>query len=142
MATKTLDKPQTSINVIYQFFKQVENWCGSSPTLPSVSELEKYLSKDFQLFNNGQLIVKGAATHLNRLKKFQEKYASIRVSKPLEEPLLCGNQGSIYYKLDLTTHQGQHREVFIIALFTIENERIQRWVEVTSEKSHADRWDS
>ena len=70
VAIKSLDKNKT-LNIIYDFFKQFKTWCSRSPVTPSVEELEKYLSRNLQMFNNGQLVVKSAANYLDRLKKFQ-----------------------------------------------------------------------
>lgn len=140
MVTKSLDK--TSIlNVVYNFFKQFQTWCGPSAITPSANELEKYFSKNLQMFNNGQLVVKGAANYLDRLKKFQKKYSKFQISEPLEEPLITDNHGTIYYKLDLTTQSGEHKQVYIMGLFTIEDNKISRWVEVTHEKG-AGNWDT
>lgn len=139
MTTKMLDKTKT-LNVVYDFFKQFKSWCGTSHTTPSAQELEKYLSKDLQMFNNGQLVVKGAGNYLDRLQKLQKKYSNFKISEPLEEPLLSGNQATLYYRLDLTTHNGQHKQVYIMGLFTVEEEKITRWIEVTHEKDTAS-WD-
>jgi hypothetical protein len=139
MVTKTLDKTKI-VGVIYDFFKQFKQWCGPSAVTPSANELEKYLSKNLQMFNNGQLVVKSAAHYLDRLKKFQSKYSSFQISEPLEEPLVEDNRASIYYKLDLTTRNKQHIEVYIMGLFTIEQDKISRWIEVTNEKG-MELWD-
>jgi hypothetical protein len=140
MATKTLDKTKI-LHVIYDFFNQFKHWCGKSPVNPSGKDLEKYLSKDLQMFNNGQLVVKGAANYLDRLHKLQKKYSNFQISEPLEEPLVSGNQAAISYKLDLTTHNGQHKQVYVIGIFTLEDDKISRWTEVTSEKG-VGSWDS
>lgn len=140
MVTKTLDKTKT-LSVIYDFFKQFKQWCGPSAVTPSANELEKYLSKNLQMFNNGHLIVKGAANYLERLKKFQSKYSNFQISEPLEEPLMEDNRASLYYKLELTTRNGQHREVYVMGLFTIEQDKISRWFEVTNERG-MELWDT
>lgn len=128
------------VNVIYNFFKHFEVWCGPSPVTPDAHELEKYFSKNLQMFNNGQLVVKGGANYLERLKKFQQMYSNFKISAPLEKPLVTGNQASIYYQLDLTTHANQHKQIYVMGLFTIEEDKISRWVEVTHEK-WTSNWD-
>lgn len=142
MATKTLEetKEGKTLSVVTEFFKQFHKWCGPSLMTPSVAELEKYLAKDLQMYNNGQLVVKGAANYLERLQKFQKKYYDFKISEPLEKPLVHGNQGAIYYQLDLTTHGKQHKQVYIMGLFTIEDGKIKRWIEVTNEKG-VEHWD-
>lgn len=140
MVGKTLDKTN-AVEIVYHFFHQFPKWCGKSATTPSVNELQQYLAKNFQLYNNGTLQVKSAENYLERLKKFQKKYVNFNISKPLVEPLTQNNRATIYYKLDLTTFDGQHKEVFIMATFTVEDNRIVQWFEVSSEKA-AGHWDT
>jgi hypothetical protein len=140
VATKSLDKTK-NLNIIYDFFKEFQTWFGPSAYTPTANELEKYLSKNLQMFNNGQLVVKSAANYLDRLQKFQKKYSNFQISEPLEEPLIHDNQATIYYQLDLTTKSGQHKQVFIMGLLTIEDNKISRWIEVTNEKG-ASNWDT
>ncbi len=128
------------VNVIYNFFKHFEVWCGRSPVTPDASELEKYFSKNLQMINNGQLVVKGGANYMARLHKFQQLYSNFKVSAPLEKPLISGNHVSIYYQIDLTTHSNQQKQIFVMGLFTIEEDKISRWVEVTHEKG-LENWD-
>lgn len=140
MVTKTLDKNK-AMNIIYDFFKQFPTWFAQPAVTPSLNELERYLSKNLQMYNNGQLVVESAANYLDRLQKFQKKYSNFQISKPLEEPLICDNQAAIYYQLDLTTHNGQHKQVYIMGLLTIEDDKISRWIEVTNDKGTGN-WDT
>lgn len=140
VAIKGLDKRKI-LSIIYDFFNQFKTWCGRSPVTPSMEELEKYLSRNLQMFNNGQLVVKSSANYLDRLKKFQKKYSNFQISEPIEEPTVYDNQAVLYYKLDLTTHDGQHKQVYIMGQLTIEDNKISRWIEVTNEKG-AENWDT
>lgn len=140
MVTKSLDKTKV-LSIVYDFFKKFQVWCGPSSVIPSTEELEKIFSKNLQMFNNGQLIVKSAVNYLDRVQKFQKKYSAFKISEPLEEPLISDNQATIYYRLDLTTHNGQHKQIYIMGLFTVEDNKISRWVEVTHEKG-AGNWDT
>jgi hypothetical protein len=141
VATKTLDKTKM-LSVIFDFFKQFKTWCGESPVTPSANELEKYFSKNLQMFNNGQLVVKGGAHYLDRLKQFQRKYSGFHISEPLEEPIVCGNQAALYYRIDLITRQGEKKQVYILGMLTMEDDKISRWVEVTNEKGTRPQWDA
>lgn len=139
VATKTLEKSK-NVTVVYDFFKLFKTWFGRTAATPSVSELEKHFSKNFQLTNNGQVVARGAANYLPRLQKFQKKYSEFQISEPLEEPIISDNKVVLYYKLDLTSHTGQHKQIFIMGLFTIEDNKIGRWVEVSNDKA-SDHWD-
>lgn len=141
MATKVQEK--TKLSVIYDFFKQFPKWCGKQAVTPTVSDMEKYFAANMQMFNNGKLVAKGPASYLDRLQKFQKKYADFQISQPLEEPILSENRGVLYYKLDLTAHNGQHKQIYIMGMFTLDHEKISKWVEVTSEKdAAAASWDA
>lgn len=135
---KVADKNKV-LNVINDFFKQFQIWFNRSSGAPSTTDFEKCFSKNLQMFDNGQLVIRGAANYADRLQKFQKKYSDFKISEPLEEPLVCGNQAVFYYRLDLTTHNGQHKQVYIMGLFTIEDDKISRWVEVTHEKD-SENW--
>lgn len=139
MTAKNLDKTK-AVNVVYEFFKQFSIWCGSSPLTPTTHELEKYLSKDLQMVNNGQLVVKSAADYLERLKKFQKKYSYFQISDPLTEPVVSGHQVVLYYHVDVTTHKEEHKQIYLMGLFTIEDDKISQWIEVSSEKNGGN-WD-
>lgn len=141
MKTKSLEKTNVK-SIVYDFFKQFPTWVGRSAVTPTVEQLDKYLSKNLQMHNNGQIVAKSSANYLDRLKKFQKKYSNFQISEPLEEPLIVGNQASIYYRLDLTTSTGQHKQVYIMGLFTIHDDKISKWIEVTNEKEAAGGWDA
>lgn len=130
---KTLEKTK-SLHVVSEFFKQFSKWCAPGAAAVTLNDLEKYISKDLQLFNNGKNVAKSSANYLERVQKFQKKYTKFQVSEPLEEPLINENRASIYYKVDLTTHSGQHKQLFILGLLTLENDKISRWIEVSNEK--------
>lgn len=135
-----MDKTKT-LGVIFDFFKQFQKWCSPSAATPSLSELEKYISKNLQMSSNGQSVTRSSANYLDRLLKFQKKYSSFQISEPLEEPIIYDNRAAIYYRLDLTTKTGQHKQVYIMGLVTIEDDKISRWIQVTNEKGLG-TWDT
>ena len=140
MVTKILDKSKI-LNVVNDFFKHFQIWCGRTPVSPTPHEIEHYLAKNLQMFNNGQLVARSATNYLDRLQRFQKKYSGFKISQPLEEPLIYGNQVAIYYTIDLTARDGEHAQVYVMALLTFEDDKISRWVEVTHEKNTGN-WDT
>ena len=139
VAVKTsLDKAEAQ-TLIYEFFKKFQNWLAQSK-IPSVADLEQYLSKNFQISSNGQLVSKSPADYISRFQKFQKKYARYEISRPLEEILVSGNKCTLFYKVDLITHQGQRKTVFIMALINIEDHKITNWTQVANEIGTGD-WD-
>lgn len=130
---KTLERTK-GLHVVSEFFKQFSKWCTPGAAAVTLNDLEKYISKDLQMYNNGKQVARSSANYLERVQKFQKKYAKFQVSEPIEEPLVNENRASIYYKVDLTTQNGQHKQVFILGMFTLENDKISHWVEVSNEK--------
>lgn len=140
VATKTgqLDKTE-ALNVIYGFYKQLQLWIQHTTT-PKISDLEHYFSKNFHISCNGQTIGKTSADYLPRLQKFQKKYSRMEVSKPLEEPVVSGHEIAFHYQVELTTRSGERKTVQIMAVGTIEDHKIARWVQVAHEHGLGD-WD-
>jgi ketosteroid isomerase-like protein len=130
--TKSADKTQM-LQVVTDFFKQFKRWFGLSAVAPDAHELEKYLSTDMEMFENGRLVVSGGARYLDRLQKFQKKYRQFDISDPLEEPIAMGNRVALYYRIDITTHDGKHKQAYLMGLFTIKEGKISHWIEVTNE---------
>lgn len=141
VSTKTAPvSKEEALSTVYDFFKQFQTWI-SSGKVPAQSEVERYLSPHFKITSNGHLIGRNAADYLARIKKFQEKYSRFEISKPLEEPIHHGNEIAIYYRVDLTPKNGgSPKQVFILALGTIEEHHITRWTQVTHQQGSSD-WD-
>jgi hypothetical protein len=141
MATKTasLSKEQ-ALSAIYDFFKQFQTWL-STEKVPTQAEVEKFLSPHFKITSNGRIVGRSAADYLVRIKKFQEKYSRFEISKPLEEPVISGNEIAIYYRVDLTPRRGgATKQVYIMAFGTIEDHRMATWTQVAHEQGTGD-WD-
>lgn len=133
-----LDQTQ-AIKVIYGFFKDFQAWISQSKTV-NVSDLEHHLAKNFQITSNGQSKAKSAADYLKRLQKFQQKYSRFEISQPLEEPLIQGNRLALHYRVDLTTRSGQHKQIQIMAMANIQDNKILQWHQVIHEGSS--EWDT
>ena len=133
-ATKTMywNKSQALAH-LNDFFKQFQHWIKQAKE-PTLAEIEKFFTSDFQLSSNGILISRDLSDHLNRLNKLRKKYARIEVEGPFEEPLVCDNQLAVHYALHLSSHTGEKKEVGIIALAVIEDNKFKRWTQVAHEK--------
>lgn len=139
MAVKTqLDKAH-ALEVIYGFFKEFQNWISQSK-VPTVADLEHFLAKKFHISSNGQHAAHSANEYHNRYQKFLKKYSKFEISKPIEEPVISGNRIAFHYKVDLTTHQNQHKQVFIATIATIEDNKILEWHQIAHESGAGD-WD-
>jgi len=141
VATKTAPvTKEEALAVVYDFFKHFQTWISTAKA-PSQTELERYLSPQFKITSNGNLIGRNAADYLSRAKKLLEKYSRFEISKPLEEPIHSGNEIALYYRVDLTPKNGgAPKQVYIFALGTIEDHHIARWTQVTHQQGTGD-WD-
>lgn len=137
--TETLSKERAT-QLIYDFFKQFQTWLTSGKAATQV-EVDRFLSSNFRITSNGHVVGRSSADYLARIRKFQEKYSGYAVSKPLEEPIVSGNEIAIHYRVDLTPRKGgPAKQIFILALGTIEDNRITRWTQVAHEQGTGD-WD-
>lgn len=132
-------KKAPHVQCIYNYFHFFEKWISQKTT---INEVDNFLSKSFTFFSNGLQEAKNLDDYKKRMLFFQEKYAEFKISEPLEEPIVTGNQVIIHYRIDLKTHQGEKRSVQIMAMGTIEHDKITRWIQVAGETHHhANRWD-
>lgn len=131
---------EKALSLVYDFYHQLQTWV-STEKVPAQNEIERYLSHNFKLTSNGNTLCKSSSEYLNRIKKFQERFSRFEFSKPLEEPVVNGNEIAIYYKVDLTPRKGGgSKQVFILAIGAIEDNHIVHWTQVAHEKG-ASEWD-
>lgn len=128
-----------SLSVIYAFFHYIDNWI-SKPGKANLTETETYLAKDFNIASNGKIVARSAEEYQTRMERFKSKYSRFEISEPLEEPIASGNQIVLHYYVTLTTHSGEQKTVHIMAMATIENDKIARWIQVANE-TETGTWD-
>lgn len=133
MVTKT-----SQVQSIYNFFHYFEKWISQPKT--DINEVDKFLTKSFCLFSNGKQECKNLDDYKKRMQFFKERYCEFKISEPLEEPIVTGNQAIVHYCINLKTHDGEKRSVQIMAMGTLENEKISRWIQVVGE-THKGSWD-
>jgi hypothetical protein len=129
-----------AFTILNNFFESFPTWCTQS-TQPTVSDLEKCLSRNFQLTSNEEPYSKNITDYLNRIVKLRKKYSSFDVTGPLEEPFISDNKIVVQYELNLRTHSGKNSQVYIIAIGTIEDHKFTKWTQVTHEKGTS-QWDA
>jgi hypothetical protein len=104
------------------------------------ADLEKIFTTNFQFTSNNQLLTKSTAEHMNRATKLRKKYAHFEL-KGLEEPVINENRIAVNYELNLRAHNGQKSQVLIMAIATLEGNKISQWSQVTHDK-HSNPWDA
>lgn len=139
--TMPLNKAQ-ALSFLNELLSNLSNWCNQENPAPRINDLEKFLAKNFELVSNDVSLVKGIDKYLQRLEHLRSKYETFEIIGPLEEPLLCDNKIICYYDLNLGFADGETRDVCIMAIATIENNKVTRWVQVTHDKDNEEHWDT
>lgn len=129
-----------AITALYTFFKKINTACTQSQPA-TLQEVDEFLSKNFQLTSNGQVVCKNETDYLHRLQKFQKKYSRFECSKPVVEPVTEGNRIALQYRVDLTERNGAHKQVFISGIVTMDHNKISEWTQVAHEKGTGS-WDT
>ena len=128
------------MNLVNNLLRQVQKCCNQTQS-PKLSDFEKWMAPNFQLFSNGKIISKNAADYMKRLVNFQKKFVHMEISDMLEEPLIYENKMAVHYDIDLTGRNGNQSKVFVMAIITLENDKVLRWEQVAHEKGTG-IWDS
>lgn len=119
--------------LLHDLFKHFQSWIKQANE-PTLAEIGKIFTPDFQLFSNGLLGSKDLSDHLHRLAKLRKKFARIEIDGPFEEPLVSHNKLSVYYGLRLIPHHGQESHIDIMATATLENNKFKQWTQVAHER--------
>lgn len=141
MATKsaTIDKDHAQ-TLVEDFFQQFQTACVKN-TPPKSADFEKYLSKNFHFTSNGQIAGDSIHDYLKRIERLQQKYSSIELSEPHQELIVAGNQVVINYDAFLKSKAGKEVQLNIMAIATIEGNKIVDWIQVANEKGSG-HWDT
>lgn len=141
MMTKpaTMDKAQslTMMQSFFQHFMQIMN--RPTPLMPN--DLEKIMTRNFQLTGNGHILAKTLADYTTRAEKLKKKYSHFEISDLTAEPLMGSNKMVVTYNLNLTNRNGPKLRIHIMAIATAEDNKISRWMEVSNEEGTS-RWDA
>ncbi|MDP1879696.1 MAG: hypothetical protein Q8K60_01990 [Parachlamydiaceae bacterium] len=125
------------LNLINNFIGEFQNWCNQR-NAPEFADFEKYLTKQFQISSNGNVIGKDLHDYTLRVKKFREEYSHFEITM-LEEPLICENKVVLTYEVDLRLNPNQDkREVYVMAIVNLEDNKISNWKQVTHDKGSQD----
>lgn len=137
--TVTLNKTQT-LSAINDFLSLTQKWCNQS-NAPSMSDLESALTRNFQISSNGNVVGRSVSDYMNRITRFRQKYSHFDIIGPLEEPLVADNKVALQYEVELTARDGKKSRVNIMALATLEGNKMAQWTQVAHEQDSS-RWDS
>lgn len=135
----TLDKEKAK-NIVIGWFHYFENCCNGIEEI-SAESLGKFLSTDFHITSNGQLICKSLSEYLGRMHKFHQYYVYAKLCPFLEEPLVCDNKLVVHYAVDLTARGGQNSQMVFMAIASFADDKISNWIQVAHQKGTG-HWES
>lgn len=137
--TASLDKTQT-MEFINSFLEEYQNWFNST-TPPTIHDLDKFVTKNFQHISNHKITSKNPSEFLNRILNFRKKFSHLELSFPSEEAIVSGNKAVIQYDFVFTAKNGQKATINFMAIATFQDNKVSRWFQVASEQGSS-RWDS
>lgn len=135
----TLDKAQAK-TLISNFFDKVQE-AVKSKSAPKTADFSNILSSNYQLVSNGRNKVKNLEDFMPHLMSFQKKYSDFELSKPLEDLLISENKVVVLYNANVTTRDGKKLVINMMAIATIDGNKISRWMEVANQQGSS-QWDS
>lgn len=128
---------QNVINKIFHLLQEIY----SQAKQPQAAELENLFSRNFELNSNGHMMCHNLNEFMKRIEIIKNKYSKVKFSTPHEEPLTSENRIVTNYTLHLTPRAGgQPIDVEIMAIATLEGEKLSKWHQVAHEKGTG-RWD-
>jgi hypothetical protein len=135
LKTTSLNQQEAS-NIANDILKHMQNWFSRDKAHLTLSDLEPVFTSDFQMFSNGLLVSKNLSNHLDRLNELKKKYSSLTFKGPHEEILVQNDKFSVYYTLCFPPRTGQDKqlEVDFMAIATIKDHKLHRWVQVVHER--------
>lgn len=113
------------------FFALMERACNGKEN-PHSAELDKYVHPEFHMKSNGELVCRSNSDLMSYLRDHQNKYDSVKLTEFLEDPVIGGNKVVIRFDVELTDRSRHKSVVNVMAIVTIDDNRILQWSEVVS----------
>jgi len=137
--TPTLDKAQVKA-LLSGIFEQFQEF-GNQQETPNINDLGKYFANNLQFLCNGKPTCKNLTDFLHRTTNILKQYPSYSFSRLFDELLIPDNKVVIRYDCDLVARNNQKSQINIMAILTIENNKVTQWSEVVHEKGAGGYWD-
>lgn len=127
-----LDKNET-IALLKGFLDEFQN-CINQSKKPTPAEFEKYLARTFQIASNGKEIAHNLSEYTSRIENFQKRYSHCEIHLIRDDTLCADHHFACHYRVDLTPRSGHKIQLHMMAIATVENDRITQWKQVAHEK--------
>lgn len=135
VATKVKKSTKQHLNLLNDFFENFQNWCKPQKN-PSIAELAKCLSSDFEISINGKVLCHNLQEYLERINSIKRKFTNFEITGPVEEPLFAeDNKIIVKFEVSLHTPEAGRHTFYKMAIGTIEDDKFVRWEEVSHRES-------
>lgn len=118
--------------LITHFFSYLA-YIGNSQNKVDASSLKEFVTEDFVIQSNNELISRGFPECLSYIEEMQNKYKLVSYSDFLEPPIIAENKAVVHFQVNCLSHTGPDEFLDAIAILTFENGKISYWNEVYHE---------
>lgn len=121
---------RTLIEGILELFTEL----GKTNAKPDAGKLGRFFSSNLQVVTNENNVVSNLNQFQERLSTLKASYPTITYSKLLVEPVVSANRIAIRFNAEPTDKSGKKHRLQVIAILTLENDKVSSWHEVIHEK--------
>jgi hypothetical protein len=133
VATKTLYDTKAARELVHGIL-DLYGYLGKPNHQVDLHKLEKFFSPNIEIISNDKKVVRNISQFQERIRNIQKRFPIIAYTKPLEDPIIADNRVIIRYNAELSEEKGQKRLVTIIAILTVESDKVTQWTEVIHQK--------
>jgi hypothetical protein len=131
---QAVDKKQALwlVDQVFNLFRQYYGNSANNP--PSEEAFSEFFNPSVKFVSNGQTVANGLEELTERTANQQQEYKKITFSKFSEEPIISGNKVILRFEADATPYNGPGLHAYVIAIFTLDGDKITQWTQVLHEK--------
>jgi hypothetical protein len=107
---------------------------GKTNAQADAAKLGRFFSPNLQVVSNENNVVSNLNQFQERIRTWKSNYPTITYSKLLVEPVVSANRVAIRYNAEPTDKSGKKHRLQILAILTLENDKVTSWHEVIHEK--------
>lgn len=123
----TVNLSSNDRDIIVGAFQYINSVWSGKPLISGLTQ--KYFAPDITFITNGKLVYVGYTGFDDHLRQLgQHMKGSIQF--PLNEVIQSGNKLVVRYNLGIYDEKGKYYPVVDTSIFTINNNRIQKWDEI------------
>lgn len=132
-STKAVLDSRHAQEILNDVFKLYRSY-GNPSTTPTTAELQKVFSPHLKIISNDRNVCNNLNDFVKRLQEIQKQSTLATYSNLLETPIVAGNKIVIRYGAELTRKTGKKSQFQVIAILTLQDDKIVEWTEVLHER--------